>query len=455
MLSFFRSMAGRVFFILVAGVLLATALTTWLAANDRQRTITQFRETRVLDQIDLFIATLDAIPQAGRSAFLNTARRFGVRAEMLDAMPAAQSGLDYSSEFMDNLRERLGPAFTMMPLASERSLCLEGGRPDREELPGMRGFCESVAVQLRDGSAVQVTVLPPRGFNPPRRGESPIYLVLFLLSIGALAWVVTRMATRPLKHLAQAAENLGKDLDRAPLQVEGSTEIRQAAIAFNAMQARIRDHVSQRTQMLAAITHDLQTPLTRLRLRIEKVRDEELRDKLIADLAHTQVIVREGLELARSMNSGEPFQLLDLDSLLDSVCTDAVDAGQSVTLEGRAQISIMAQPVALRRCLTNLLDNAIKYGYHAQVSVRHQLLNQAPWIAIVIRDGGPGIPADQMEKVFEPFYRLESSRSRETGGTGLGLTIARNLARQHGGEITLANQPEGGLEVTLLLPVQS
>lgn len=455
MVSFFRSMAGRVFVILVAGVLLATALTTWLAANDRQRTILQFRETRVLDQIDLFIATLDAIPQAGRPAFLNTGRRFGLQAEMLEVLPSMQPGLDYSREFLENVSERLGPTFIVVPLMSSRPQCLDGMHPGRDDAPGMRGLCENMAVQLRDGSAVRLTVLPPRGFNPPRRGESPSYLVLFLLSIGALAWAVTRMATRPLNQLAQAAEDLGKDLDRAPLQVEGTTEIRQAAIAFNAMQARIRDHVRQRTQMLAAITHDLQTPLTRLRLRMEKVKDEDLRDKLIADLAHTQIIVREGLELARSMDSGEPFQLLDLDSLLDSVCTDAVDAGQSVVLDGHARVSIMARPVALRRCLTNLLDNAVKYGQYARVFVKHETHNHAPWIVITIRDGGPGIPMDQMEKVFEPFYRLESSRSRETGGTGLGLTIARNLARQHGGDIRLANHPQGGLEVTLLLPMQT
>src|SRR5690606_36445467 len=284
------------------------------------------------------------------------------------------------------------------------------------------------------------------------RIESPLYLALFLLSIGLLAWIVASMATRPLKRLAQAAESLRQDIDRPPLQVQGATEIRQAATAFNAMQGRLRDHIRQRTHMLAAITHDLQTPLTRLRLRLEKVKDEALRERLVEDLAHTQAIVREGLDLARSMDSTEPLQLLDLDSLLDTVCTDAADAGQAVTLHGQSGASVMARPGALRRCLTNLIDNAVKYGQEASVQVQRELRDGHPWVAIVIRDRGPGIPDDEMASVFEPFYRLESSRSRETGGTGLGLTIAHNLARQHDGEIRLRNHPQGGLEACLLLP---
>jgi signal transduction histidine kinase len=452
MSGFFRSMAGRVFIILVAGVLLSTALTTWLAVQDRQRTIMQFREARLLDQAELFIVTLDAIPQAGRPAFLNTSRRFGLQAEMLAQMPAADPGQP-TSEFMKDLSRQLGADFSLVPLASPLPQCQAAMRRGRDGPSGMHGQCESLAVQLRDGGVVRVSLLPPRGFSPQRPGDSPFYLVLFLISIGILAWIISRMATRPLKQLAQAAENLGADIDRPPLQVEGALEIRQAATAFNAMQARIRDHIRQRTHMLAAITHDLQTPLTRLRLRIEKVKDDALRDKLIEDLAHTQAIVREGLDLARSMDTGEPFQMLDVDSLLDSVCTDAADAGQAVTLEGKTHASVSARPAALRRCLTNLVDNAVKYGHQADVRVTCETRGNTSWIAIAIRDRGPGVPPDQLARVFEPFYRIESSRSRETGGTGLGLTIARNLARQHGGDITLRNHPEGGLEATLLIPV--
>jgi signal transduction histidine kinase len=214
------------------------------------------------------------------------------------------------------------------------------------------------------------------------------------------------------------------------------------------MQARIRQYIFQRTQMLAAITHDLQTPLTRMRLRLEKVPDVELQERLIGDLSAMQEMVREGLVLARSMDTTENMHMLDLDSLLEAVCADAADAGQQVELKGQAGIAMLGRPMDLRRCLGNLIDNAVKYGRNARVCVER--MNGAARVRI--RDSGPGIPAAEIGRVFDPFYRVETSRSRESGGTGLGLTIARNIAEQHGGSIALANHPEGGLEVTLVLP---
>lgn len=285
----------------------------------------------------------------------------------------------------------------------------------------------------------------------PAFGPPPDFLgygVLFVLSVGVLAAIIARMTMRPLKQLAHAATELGNNIDRPALPERGATEIRQAASAFNAMQSRIRHHIKQHAHILAAITHDLQTPLTRLRLRLEKVDDTELRDKLINDLSAMQSMVREGLDLARSMDLAEAMQPLDLDSLVDSVCADAADAGQDVTVSGKTSVSLRARPTALRRCLTNLIDNAVKYGHSAQVAVSSE-----DGLAVIrIRDAGPGIPAEELEKVFDPFYRLENSRSRDTGGTGLGLTIARNIIEQHGGTINLRNHPEGGLEVSVTLP---
>jgi signal transduction histidine kinase len=214
------------------------------------------------------------------------------------------------------------------------------------------------------------------------------------------------------------------------------------------MQARIRQHIAQRTEMLAAITHDLQTPLTRMRLRLEKVGDEELQQKLLGDLSAMQQMVKEGLDLARSMDTTEAMQRLDLDALLDSVCSDAADAGQQVDLKGEADMALMARPMDIRRCLVNLIDNAVKYGKRAHVTVERM----AGAARVRIRDEGPGIPQDQLARVFEPFYRLETSRSRSSGGTGLGLTIARNIAEQHGASLSLANHERGGLEAVLVVP---
>ena len=192
--------------------------------------------------------------------------------------------------------------------------------------------------------------------------------------------------------------------------------------------------------MLAAIAHDLQTPLTRLRLRLEKVENEELRDRLIHDLALTQDIVKEGLDLARSVDAEEPFELIDLDSLIDSICDDAVDAGLKVTQSGKIGVPVKVRPNALRRCLGNLVDNAVKYGGFAQVNVQ----KNGAKIVISVVDGGPGIPEDQLEAVLKPFQRLETSRSRDSGGIGLGLTIAANIAERHRGRLYLRNIGKDG-----------
>jgi signal transduction histidine kinase len=217
------------------------------------------------------------------------------------------------------------------------------------------------------------------------------------------------------------------------------------------MQTSVRNHIEERTYMLAAIAHDLQTPLTRLRLRLEKVDDPELRAKLVADLGATQDMVREGLDFARSIGMNEPFERVDIDSLIESLCNDALEAGCEVTFDGRIGQPIMASPHALRRCLANLLDNACKYGKFAHVSIKRKD-NKA---VITIIDGGPGIPEDQFESVFQPFHRLESSRSRASGGTGLGLTIARIIAEKHKGRILLGNMASAdlGLMVTVELPL--
>lgn len=452
MKTFFRSMGGRVFLVLLLGILGSAALTWWLAFGERQRTIGQIHQARLLEQAEQFVLTLDAIPAAGRPAFLATSHRFGLRARAVpdDGPGPGQQALPAQAGFTADLAAELGPDYRVAALPPV-DCPLRGRRPGADREAG-RTACQALAVTLQDGSRVHLVLPPPRLPGPPPRPDFLAYLGIFLLSIAVLAYAVARMTMQPLQRLARAAHGLGNDIDQPPLPEQGATEIRQAAAAFNAMQERIRQHIGQRTQMLAAITHDLQTPLTRLRLRLEKVQDPALRARLVEDLSATQAIVREGLDLARSVDSAEPSQRIDLDSLLDSVCGDAADAGQRVRLHGKAGIAVSGRPTALRRCLVNLIDNAVKYGRFAQIAVEPATVHGKPGARIRIRDGGPGIPPGQLENVFEPFFRVEGSRSRDTGGTGLGLTIARNIARLHGGHLSLENHPEGGLEAALLLP---
>jgi len=444
--NFFGSVANRVFLILLAGILVAAATTSWLADNERRKAFKEFYEFRIAERVEQIVFSLDNVSPDMRSVVLQTSENFGLEASMVND---TENSPNDNPSLTALLKARLG---------GDRNVVVD--KQSNCKLHTRRGLdfrrveeCQVVYVSLKDGTLLKLKLRMMRGpGGPPGRPPGMPYLSpyfgLFLLLIGALAFFVAKMTARPIKHLAVAAGELGRDIDRPPLDERGPTEVRQAATAFNAMQARIKRQIQHRTHMLAAITHDLQTPLTRLRLRLEKVGEDDLRRKLLEDLAVMQSMVREGLDLARSMDSAEAMQKLDIDSLLDSVCADAVDARQDVTLEGRTRASIMAQPNTLRRCLTNLVDNATKYGRYARLHVAREGAD----IVIRIRDGGVGIPDELLETVFDPFFRMETSRSRDTGGTGLGLTIARNIAENHRATLVLRNHPEGGLEVTLRLP---
>ncbi|AMO94196.1 HAMP domain protein [Collimonas fungivorans] len=447
MRNFFGSVANRVFLILLTGILVAAATTSWLAENERRKSFKEFYEFRIAERVEQIVFSLDNVGPDMRSVVLQTSENFGLEASMVKD---TEDAVDDNPSLTSLLKARLGGDRSI--LVDKQSDCklhtrknFDFRRPEE---------CQVVYVSLKDGTLLKLKLRMTRGPGAPPPARPPgmpylsPYFALFLLLIGGLAYFVAKMTARPIKHLAIAAGELGRDIDRPPLDETGPTEVRQAATAFNAMQARIKRQIQHRTHMLAAITHDLQTPLTRLRLRLEKVGEADLRRKLLEDLAVMQSMVREGLDLARSMDSAEAMQKLDIDSLLDSVCADAVDARQDVTLEGRTRASIMAQPNTLRRCLTNLVDNATKYGRYARLLVAREGSD----IVIRIRDGGTGIPAELLETVFDPFFRLETSRSRDTGGTGLGLTIARNIAENHRATLQLRNHPEGGLEATLRLP---
>jgi signal transduction histidine kinase len=224
-------------------------------------------------------------------------------------------------------------------------------------------------------------------------------------------------------------------------------------VAFNTMAVRIRRFVQDRTEMLAAIGHDLRTPITRLRLRAEFMDDDEQRAKMLADLTEMEKMIGATLAFARDDAAAEPATPLDLAGLARTVVDEAADAApeqaEQITYDGPAHLTVRARPVALKRALANLVGNALAYGGAAKVTLVPPAQGQ---VRLTVEDEGPGIPAEEMERVFAPFHRLEGSRNRETGGTGLGLPIARNILRAHGGDVTLANRPDGGLAATVILP---
>lgn len=304
-----------------------------------------------------------------------------------------------------------------------------------------------LTVALKDGSAVV--------FSSGDPNEGTFRLVRFILRItGTLAvvallslWAARRL-TAPLAGFAAAAERLGVDADAPPLAEAGPRELRSATAAFNRMQERLKRFVADRTQMLAAIGHDLRTPLTRLRLRAELVDDPELQRKMLSDLDEMEAMVTATLAFARDDAKREPRGPLDLADLVQSLLDDRVDAGQEVAYEGPPHLTVTGRPVALRRAIANLIDNALAYG--GSVTVR--LTAEDGQAHIAVEDAGPGIPEAELERVFAPFYRLEASRSRDTGGVGLGLSTARTILRGHGGDVTLANRAEGGLRAVVVLP---
>lgn len=311
-----------------------------------------------------------------------------------------------------------------------------------------------VGVPLSDGTPLTVRMpgIPPAPHvPPPPPGRLLAALSALIVGITLLTWLAVRLATRPLSRMAAAARALGEDPERAPMDSGGPTEVAQAAAAFNQMQQRIREHVAERTRILAAISHDLQTPITRLRLRAEMVDDEPLRGRIQSDLDAMQALVKEGLAYARSMSADTPAQPIDLNGLMEALRDDAADLGWSVSVAGSASTPSLGRPNALRRALWNLIENGVKFGERVDLS----LTEHADRHEVRIRDHGPGLPATELDKVFEPFYRTEASRNRETGGTGLGLAIARNLLRGQRGEVTLRNAPDGGLEAIVALPKQA
>lgn len=303
-----------------------------------------------------------------------------------------------------------------------------------------------LAVQLKDGSWLN-SAFGKKIVNSMWSSQSLISLGVTALLLSICAAFIARWMTRPMRRLAAAAEALGRGETVQPLPESGPDDIRQTAVAFNLMQARLQRFVEDRTRMLAAIGHDLRTPLTSLRLRAEFVSDDETREKMLSTLDELRAMTEATLAFSREQAAAEPTRNVDLTALVESLCDDLVEIGHDVTFAEAAQIGYRCRADSLKRAVRNLVENAVRYGERARVSIALR----PEVIEIVVQDDGPGIPSDMMERVFAPFFRMEGSRNAETGGIGLGLSIARNLVRHHGGDITLANTGRG-LRCVISLP---
>ena len=433
-----RTLGWRIALILLGGLALAYGLSLASIMRERQGLADTMMRAYVARDLASSVGVLDRLPAAERATWLAPLSRPNYRLALNDeADMAAAPGAEPSAiaqALVADLRQRLGDSRV-------RGLAPEGERG------------ALIRLRLADGTPLAVHLAAPmRGVN----AANAALLLAQLTVLGACVARAVRLATRPLAQLAQAADRLGADPQAEvlpPIDAAGPAEVQRAHTAFQAMQARIREHMAERLQLLAAISHDLQTPITRLRLRTEALHDTALREKFEADLLGMQRLVEEGLTYARTVHaSAEPPCPVDLHALLDGLVCDYTDAGQAVTLEAPATLVVTTRPQAVQRIVGNLVDNALKFAGAAEVSAQTTTDQGSAVVLIAVRDRGPGVPADQLARITEPFVRLEASRNADTGGSGLGLAIAQRLAQVLGGQLTLRNREGGGLEALLTLP---
>ncbi|WP_354683508.1 HAMP domain-containing sensor histidine kinase [Cupriavidus necator] len=429
LLAWPRTLFARLMLILLVGLVLAQGLSFGLVMLERREVADRLMLGNLEMDVASSVAMLDMLPADKRAAWLDRVRRQNYSYRLDAGTPGEPPRSERARRAVDTIAQALQGRYEVT--ASTQ--------------PGSNRF--QVHLRLRDGNPLTIDVHPS---GTLLSAWLPVLLAVQLALLVGCAWMAVRLATRPLNQLAAAAENLGPDLKADRLPESGPAEVAHAATAFNAMQARIAGYLAERVQILAAISHDLQTPITRMRLRVDLMEPSEMQEKLYNDLRAMEQLVREGVAYARTLHGGTEVQArIDPDALLDSLAGDYLDAGHAVAVEGRAGAPILTRPQALRRILTNLIDNAVKFGGEVTLAVSRQADGG---LAIAVLDRGPGIPEEELDRVMQPFYRLETSRNRGTGGTGLGLAIAQQLTQALGGTLTLANRDGGGLQATLTLP---
>jgi len=474
-----RSLFARMVLVLFAGLVAAQLLSFAIHSRERGEFVMRAAGARSAQRIVDIIRLLDSIVPAERAKIVSVLSAPPLRislAEPLLALAGGDAGKEeQAAQYAAVLRRGLGEQYPLVVFVTE-ARPLSGPGPGYGMGPGMmKGFGKGdadggergnfgpgfygpgmhpfaaysfvVQARLKDGALVTFDSRQPQEtVNWPLR--LLLSLTVLLAAVFAVTLFAVRWVTRPLKTLADAAQSLGEDINRPPLDESGPLEVGRAARAFNTMQQKLVKFISERTQIFAAMSHDLKTPITRLRLRAEMLDDPALREKFEKDLQEMEVMVGAALDFMRGLDHREPVQPIDVMALLESLQADAREVGGDVRIEGATRAPYRGHAQTLKRCLSNLIDNAVSYGKSATIVVE----DAAEQLRICVRDEGPGIPDAELERVFEPFHRLEASRSRDTGGTGLGLTIARSIAQAHGGELVLKNRSAGGLEAVLTLP---
>ncbi|MCJ7959759.1 MAG: ATP-binding protein [Pseudomonas sp.] len=418
-----RTLAAQLSLIVLISLVCAHGLSFSVQCYERYISARTAMLGNLENDVSTSVAILDRLPANERTLWLPRLDRQNYRY----LLNAGETGEPMSSNDMPmaatSIEHTLGEHYTL----------------SFRDIPGAQKHFQT-HLTLADGSPITIDLRPT---VLPIADWLPVLLMLQLALLLGCTWLAVRLAIRPLTRLTRAVETLDPNAHPTPLDEKGPTEVAHAAVAFNKMQKRIADYLKERMQILAAISHDLQTPITRMRLRAEFMEDYADRDKLWSDLGEMEHLVREGVAYARSVHGAtETSHRINLDAFLDSLVFDYQNMHKQVSLSGNSAVVLDTRPQALRRVLVNLVDNALKFAGSAELEVGSTANGD---LSIKVLDRGPGLAEDELVQVMQPFYRVESSRNRGTGGTGLGLAIAQQLAVAIGGSLTLSNRPEGGL----------
>ncbi len=440
-----RSLAGQTVLVLLIGLMVSHVASMLTFSHEGGSSLGALSSRSITGRIAEIVHVVEGSPPEWRSALLKAAAGPG-----LAVMAATEPQVRTAAQTSDEAAMRAHIEGLVGRRAAVR--LMDPGDADRHHHPGLAlpdlpgGQVLEADIQLVDRTWLRFeAAVPKRALLWSL--EALLSMALMTTGVLVAAFWAVRQLTRPLATFAQAAERLGKDVGAPPLPIGGPTELRQAQEAFNRMQERLRRLIENRLQMVAAISHDLKTPITLLRLRAEFVEDDEERTKMLATLDEMEALVRSTLAFAREEAIHEPRRTVDVAALVRTVCDDLADAGADVQCDTPDKLALECRPLALKRAFQNIIENAVKFGHRARVTVAAD-----DHVVIAVDDDGPGIPEDEMARVFMPFYRLEHSRCRDTGGVGLGLAVTQSIINAHGGHVLLENRMDGGLRVTVELP---
>ena len=445
-------LTGRITLILTLGFFSAQGIALWVFLHDRIVTSMQVFGLSFADRVVTTVDVLDTLPLDEQPKLLQALNSRFLQVGILETSPPqpkreAWHAEDLRQEVTSHLNLKLNRPVEVQVLNRWSGSPFEAEAANQFIAPIVPSR-QTMVIAVNQADDRWLVFVAPTDIASLRHSW---HLWVWLMAIGFGIWLISiwaaRRVTQPIMQFAVAAEQFGRDINAPALPETGSQELRRSIQAFNQMQERLRRLVNDRTFMLAAISHDLRTVLTRLRLRADFIAEAEQAQKAIADIDQMQAMLDEALTFAQEASVTEAYIKVDLAHLLQSLCDDFTDAGEQAMYSGPTRLTYIGKPTALRRAFMNLIHNAVTYGRRADVT----LMSEPESVKVMIGDRGPGIAPDLREKVFTPFFRLEHSRNRETGGTGLGLTVAQTAIQRHGGEIRLTERPGGGLLVQVSL----